>query len=142
MSKKKKGKKKSISILHEVDKNLNGTYDDIMKEIEEMQMRLAAADAKARKQAKKKGKKHPEYYNYETLRKEARRELINEMEGNDFLTRITGVLSDIAPIVVIIARLVASLILAILSLSSVKVNIKPDTLTKMNMVYQKAMSIA
>jgi hypothetical protein len=43
---------------------------------------------------------------------------------------------------VIIARLVASLILAILSLSSVNVNIKPDTLTKMNMVYQKAMSIA
>lgn len=63
------------------------------------------------------------------------------MEGNNFLERIMNVLNDIAPIVVIIARLVASIILAILSVSSVKVNIKPETLSKLQFVYGKAMAI-
>lgn len=139
--KKKKNKKKNISILHEVDTSLNGTYDDLMKEIEEMQLRLNYADSKARKLAKKKGKKNPQFYNYDRLRKEAREEIISQMEGNNFLERIMNVLNDIAPIVVIIARLVASIILAILSVSSVKVNIKPETLSKLQFVYGKAMAI-
>ena len=139
--KKKKNKKKNISILHEVDTSLNGTYDNLINEIEEMQLRLNYADSKARKLAKKKGKKNPQFYNYDKLRKETREEIICQMEGNNFLERITNVLNDIAPIVVIIARLVASIILAILSVSSVKVNIKPDTLSKLQFVYGKAMAI-
>ena len=139
--KKKKNKKKNISILHEVDTSLNGTYDNLINEIEEMQLRLNYADSKARKLAKKKGKKNPQFYNYDKLRKEAREEIICQMEGNNFLERITNVLNDIAPIVVIIARLVASIILAILSVSSVKVNIKPETLSKLQSVYGKAMAI-
>lgn len=139
--KKKKNKKKNISILHEVDTSLNGTYDDLMKEIEEMQLRLNYADSKARKLAKKKGKKNPQFYNYDRLRKEEREKIISQMEGNNFLERIMNVLNDIAPIVVIIARLVASIILAILSVSSVKVNIKPETLSKLQFVYGKAMAI-
>lgn len=139
--KKKKNKKKDISILHEVDTSLNGTYDDLMKEIEEMQLRLNYADSKARKLAKKKGKKNPQFYNYDRLRKEEREKIISQMEGNNFLERIMNVLNDIAPIVVIIARLVASIILAILSVSSVKVNIKPETLSKLQFVYGKAMAI-
>ena len=139
--KKKKNKKKNISIIHEVDTSLNGTYDNLINEIEEMQLRLNYADSKARKLAKKKGKKNPQFYNYDKLRKEAREEIICQMEGNNFLERITNVLNDIAPIVVIIARLVASIILAILSVSSVKVNIKPETLSKLQFVYGKAMAI-
>ena len=138
---KKKKKKKSVSILQEVDKNLNRTYDDIMTEIQDMQARLAAADAKARKQAKKKGRKSPTYYNYEKLRKDARNQIITDMEGSDFLTRISNILNDIAPIVIVIARLIASLICAILSITSVKVNIKPETLSKLDSVYHKAMSL-
>jgi hypothetical protein len=81
-------------------------------------------------------------YNYEKLRKDARTQIISDMEGNNFLARIQNALNDIAPIVVVIARLVASLICALLSLTSVKVNIKPEVLAKLNNVYTKAMSIA
>ena len=50
MSKKKKNsKKKSISILKEVDKSLTGTYDDLIEEIQDMQYQLNLADQKARK---------------------------------------------------------------------------------------------
>lgn len=140
--KKKKKKSSSVSILKEIDKSISGTYDDLMTEIQEMQARLAAADMKARKQAKKKAKKNPTMYNYEKLRRDARTQIISDMEGNNFLARIQNALNDIAPIIVVIARLVASLICALLSLTSVKVNIKPEVLAKLNNVYTKAMSIA
>jgi hypothetical protein len=140
--KKKKGKKKkNISMLKEIDSTLNGTYEELMQEIEMMQLKLNYADSKARKIAKKKGKKNPKYYNYEKLRKEAREEIVKEMEGNNFLDRALNILNDVAPIITIIARLIASVILAILSITSVKVNIKPDTLNKMDTVYKKAMAI-
>lgn len=141
MSKKKK-KKKSISILQEVDKTLNGTYDDLMEEIQDMQLQLAIADQKARKKAKKKGKKNAKDYSFQTEQRKVREELITKMTGNNFLERVNKVLEDILPIVIVIARLVASLILSILSLDIVKVNIKPETLKMMNAVYNKAMAIS
>ena len=137
-----KKKKKSISILNEVDKSLNGTYDSLIKEIEDMQLRLNYADQKARKKAKKLAKKkNSGYYDYETLRKEARMEVVGIMESNNFIDRAMKVLNDIAPIIVVIGRLIASLILAILSLDVVKINIKPETLNGMNAVYKKAMAL-
>lgn len=142
MAKKNKKKKNSISILNEVDKSLNGTYDDLMKEIEDMQLRLNYADQLARKKAKKMSKKKGgKYCDFETLRKEARMEVVGKMESNNFLERAMKVLNDISPIIVVIGRLIASLILAILSLDVVKINIKPETLNNMNNVYKKAMSI-
>ena len=141
MSKKKKKQQRSISILQEVDKSLNGTYEDLKKEIEDMQLRLNYADQKARKKAKKMAKKKGgKFYDYESLRKEARMEVVGTMEGNNFLERAMKFLSDLSPIVVVIARLIASLILAILSLDIVKVNIKPKTLESMDAVYKKAMA--
>ena len=50
-------------------------------------------------------------------------------------------LNDIAPIIVVIGRLIASLILAILSLDCVKMNINPKTLETMKAVYNKAIAI-
>ena len=142
MSKKKKKKKqKSISILNEVDKTMGKTYDNIIQEIEDMQLQLYIADQKARKKAKKKMRKDPNYFKNSEERMKARREVIETMEGKNFFDRIEKVLKDIAPIVVLISRLVASLILSILSLDVVKMNIKPETLGKMKNVYQLAVSV-
>lgn len=139
---KNKKSKKSISILKEVDKSLNGTYDDLMKEIEDMQLRLNFADQKARKKAKKMSKrKSKNPVDLENLRKEARMEVIGKMESNNFLDRVMNILNDISPIIVVIGRLIASLILAILSLDCVKINIKPKTLETMKAVYNKAIAI-
>lgn len=146
MSKKKKKKKqpKGVSILKEVDKTLNGTYDDLMEEIQDMQLQLAIADQKARKKAKKKYKKDKTNREHEYLyeQRRVREEVVNTMMGNNFLERVDKVLKDIAPIIIVIARLVASLILSILSLDIVKVHIKPEFLEKMNSVYTKAMAIS
>lgn len=143
-NKKKKTSQKGISILKEVDKTLNGTYDDLMEEIEDMQLQLYLADQKARKKIKKKykGDKSNREHQYITEQRKVREEVVNKMMGNNFLERIQKVLNDIAPIIIVIARLVATLILSILSLDIVKVHIKPEYLKKMNFVYEKAMSIA
>ena len=123
-------------------KRLNGTYDDLMKEIEDMQLRLNFADQKARKKAKKMSKrKSKNPVDLENLRKEARMEVIGKMESNNFLDRVMNILNDISPIIVVIGRLIASLILAILSLDCVKINIKPKTLETMKAVYNKAIAI-
>ena len=141
MSKKKKKKGKSISLLSEVDSHLNCTHDDLMKEIEEMQLKIAIADDKARRKAKKLAKKKGgKCYDFNELRKETRLEVVGDMENKNFLERITDFLNDITPIVILIGRLVASLILSILSIDTVKLHIKPETLKKLNNVYTKAMS--
>ena len=58
------------------------------------------------------------------------------------MKKIIQILKDIAPIIVVIARLVASLILSVLSVDEVKVNISKETLSKLNNIYSKAMVIA
>lgn len=142
MSKKKKKKKeKSISILNEVDKTMGKTYDNIIQEIEDMQMQLYIADQKARKKAKKKMRKDPNYFSNSEERMKARKEVIESMEGKNFLERIEKTLKEVAPIIVVISRLVASLILSILSLDIVKINIKPETLNRLKNVYQLAIAV-
>ena len=140
-----KKKKKSISILEEVDKSLNQTYDDLMEEIQVMQIKLNQADQKAAKKAKRKAKKKKDqnaYFELEAERREIRKKMLEDMSSNNFLERVQNVLKDLVPIVKIIARMVASLILAILSIDSVKVHIKPETLTKLQNVYNSAMAIS
>lgn len=142
MGKKKKKKKKKVSILAEVDKNLDQTHKKLLEEIEDLQLRVSYADQRARQQAKRMAKKkNGKFYDYEELRRKARMEVVGNMESNNFLERIMKALNEIAPIVIIIGRLIASLILAILSIDKVKLAIKPETLEKMTSVYNRAMAI-
>ena len=61
MSKKKQKKKKkggqSISILQEMDRNMDTTYKNLLQEIEDYQMEIYIADRKARKKERKRLKK-------------------------------------------------------------------------------------
>lgn len=146
MAKKKKKSKKSISILNEVDKVIEGTYSNIREEIEDIQLKLNIAEQKAKKAAKKIAKKKraskKDFYDANELRTKVRKEIIEEsFEKKGLLDRITSTLQDMGPIVVIIARLIASLISCILSIDIVKVMVKPETLKKMDTVYKKAMAV-
>ena len=143
MSKKKK-KKKNTSVLHEVDNTLSKTYNDLMDDIHRMQAQLAIADTKAKKKLHKYNKKHPgnaNLYNNDSFRAHVRNEIIKDMNKTNFLDRAYRALQDLAPIVIIMARLIASLILSILSMDIVKVHIKPATLEKMTRVYNTAMAV-
>ena len=140
MSKKKKKKDK---FLKEFDKALSYSYDDLTEEIAEMQLRLKRADDKAKKKAKKKKKKNKDYsYEYSKERIKARKGIIEEMEGNNLLERAENFLKDVTPLVVIASRLLVALILAILSIDVVKLNIKPETMQRLDKVYKMAMSVS
>ena len=141
--KKKKNKNKGISTikLKEVDKNLMEGYEAVTKEIEDYRIKLYLADQEARKKAKKKIKKDPKYFETSHERIEARRKVINEMEGNSFFERMEKILNDIAPVIVIISRLVAALILTILCIDPVRIGIKKETYDKMQVIFNSAMAI-
>lgn len=136
---KKKNKKKS-TIISMVDSSLNSKKDTIIKEIEDLQNSLSQVDIALYKKGKKKN--NPKWTKTVEEKKRAIRvEIVQKMEGSNLLDRIISIITSVAPIVVLVARLIAALILSILSIPSVKVMIKPKTLKTLNMVYDKAMKI-
>ena len=71
-----------------------------------------------------------------------RKEVIKNMENRNFFERVTGIIQELKPICIIIARLVMSLIVSILSIDAVKYRISPKTLNAMRNVYDLAKSVA
>ncbi len=141
MSKKKNKKKNNGSLLTHIDNTLDKTYNSIIEEVQDLQYQLNMADQKARKKAKKKIKENPNYFDTSIERLEARKEVVKKIEGDNLLDRIQSLFKDMVPIVLVISRLIASLILAILSLDIVKTHINPNTLLKMQKIYQLTTSV-
>ena len=149
MSKKKKNKKtqktkKSIMLLSEIDTSMNGTYDTLIEEIQEMQLRINIADAKAMEKQRKKMIRQdmgviPYYVSKDRVK--ARERELKRMEETKFLDRIEDTFKNLVPCVILIARLVAALIIALLSVEPIKRIISPVMLNKLNSVYKLAMSI-
>ena len=149
MSKKKKNKnhkkaKKSILLLSEIDTSMDTKYESLIEEIQDIQLRINLADAKAMKKQRKKMIRNdmgviPYYISKEKVK--AREKAIADMEKSNFFGRIEDTLKGLVPCVILIARLVAALILSILSIEPIKKIIKPSTLEKMNTVYKLAMAV-
>lgn len=152
MSKKRKKKNnrknqkidKSLFMLKSIDKTMNKNYSDLIDEIQDYQRRLDKYDQKAIKKQKKKLVKQkmgvvPYYVSKDRLR--IRQEMIEQMEKEELLDRIEKSFKSIVPIVTIIARLVAALILSIFSFEPICHVIKPETFTKMKTIYDIAMAI-
>lgn len=138
---KKNKETKTISILDEIDNSLNKTYRDLMEEIQEIQLELNLADSEALMKERKKLKKRGDYDFSSSKRIDARKKVVKKMEETNFLKRIEAIFSDISPIIIVFARLVATLILAILSLEPIKKWISPLTIQAMDKIYNTAMSI-
>lgn len=149
----KKKKQYDVSeVIHtsapDVDENLDQTYDELVKEIKTLRLKLAIVDNRAKKKLKKKKhkgkyKNHKDMspYSNEGFRIYMRQQIVKDMESSNLVDRVERFLKQIAPVVVIVARLFASLIVAILSIDAVKLNITPETLQKMDGAYKLAMSI-
>jgi beta-glucosidase/6-phospho-beta-glucosidase/beta-galactosidase len=111
MSKKKKNKKnkkeqKSILLLSEIDTSINGAYDSLIEEIQEMQLRINIADAKAMEKQRKKMIRAdmgviPYYVSKDKVK--AREKALKEMEKTNFLGRIEDTLKKLVPCVILIA---------------------------------------
>lgn len=135
------GKKKNAIVLYQLDENLDRKYEEVLEEIQFYQADIKRAERKAKKKAIKQMKKGNNWFDpsYEVR---VRKEVIRKMEGDNFFDRVERILYDIKPICMIIARLVMSLILSILSIDSVKYRIRPETLGKMRTVYDVARTIS
>lgn len=147
MAKKDKKKKKkanttyaSKAMLNDFDDMLSSTYSDLSEEILDIQRKLEAKDLAARKKAKKKLKKNPNYKIEKDLRKN-RIEIIQSMEDSNLLNRINSFIKDMGPILIALSRMIVCLILSILSISTVKAKIKPETLMKLDSIVSRLSSI-
>lgn len=140
MGKKKKKDKANGVFLKDIDKSINKSYDGIIEEISMYQSMLKTYDRKALKKARKRSSIR-KGITYDMLRREGRMNILRDIEDSNILARIQNIFNDLVPIVILIARLVASLILSILSIPAVKVHISEGTLTLLTSIYQKAMEI-
>jgi vacuolar-type H+-ATPase subunit I/STV1 len=147
--KKQKKQKKNVSYVKstskrtwmgKVDKNLNRQYDTIISTLEEYRDIIRECDRKCEKIARRRRRKGEPTY-LKRMKFECRYEVLQSMYGNSILDIAVGLFNQLAPLVVIIARLVASVILAILSLDIVRLNLSDKTLDKLKWVYNKAMEI-
>ena len=146
MGKKKKKKKydyrRDLKLL---DRDMHDTYKNIIKDIKVMHEELYTEDMKAKKRAKKKAKgdkkKEKYYYHNDYERKMKRLQKIKELEGSDLFDRVLYNMDGTASIVKIISRLVAALILAILSIEGMRYAIDDNTMRKMARVYEMSMNI-
>lgn len=136
--------KKSILLLSEIDESLNTKHDSLIEEIQEIQLRINIADAKAMEKQRKKMIRNdmgviPYYVAKDKVK--IREKALKEMERSNFFGRIEESFKKLVPCVVLIARLVAALIIAILSVEPIKQIISPSLLKRMNSIYNIAMSI-
>lgn len=132
-----------MGLLDQIDSTLNSSYDSLLEETQMIQMRLYMEDEKIRKKAKKMAKKKnpKKYYNEQEERRKVREEIVYHMEEGGFFDRVMIALKDIAPVIIVLARLVAGLICALLSMDVVKAHIGKGMLEKLNAVYSAAMAI-
>lgn len=127
-------KVKRVSVLDGIDMSLNKQFEEIVRDIEETQFQIEKADKKKAKKAKKKMKKGKVCF-YDPKSKKARIKAVNHITSEEVFGSIMSFLRDTKPIILILARLVGALILAILSLDVVKKHISAEALNRMREMY-------
>ncbi len=139
MSKKKKKKKQ----LKKIDKNLNIKYADLIKEIDDMQKYIKKIDKKAKKRAKRKAgddkKLYKQIYKADMERAKARYKVVNENES--LFDNLESTIDDVKPAAKILSRLIAGLIVTILSIEVVQLNITPAQMNSLDKLYRLSMRI-
>lgn len=131
----KKGSKDIMVRLKELsplDMQMDEEMTQTVTDIEEYQKRLRFVDGEFSRELKK-GDKCDDRVKYRIV--EARRDIVADMEGTSFLERAERLLHVVAPAVASIARMISSVILAILNLGVVRERISQNTLAKMIGVY-------
>ena len=145
MGKKKNKKHKKTeeekSLLKEIDRDIISQYYSIKEDTERFQYELAKADRKTKKKYKKalKNGKPFSFVDNDSVR--SRKKILKEMEEEDFLSKATRLCKEFIPIMKLLGRCLALLIVAILSLDYVKSTASKDTLSKLDQLFKLGMSI-
>ena len=130
-----------IEAMKKIDFSLDNEFSNVIDEIEKIQQDIVDADKKARKKLKKEFKKSRNEFYVNRYSVEARRNAASKISNRGYFQMIQEWLKKGYKIAIIIARLLSTLIVSILSLEPVQRSIRPETLKEMVNIYNIAMSI-
>lgn len=149
---KKKNKKKNkyedlaIMALDDISmkkskKSLDKDFKRAIKEIENMRYTLYEADKLTNKKDRRKiNQKEKEFYtDMESVK--ARKKMAKKWKKSGFLDSMIQLLNEISPFIKMLAKGLCMLIIAFLSLDSIKRIISPEILCKISTVFHLANSI-
>lgn len=137
---------KKAEILYEFDDTLDQKYKEVLDDIKFIRADIHREERKARKKAYKRMRKGNRFYDtrgqYNVRRAAIRRMEEKDKEGLSFIDKVLDIFVELKPICVIIAKLVMSLIVSILSIDVVKYRIGDNALNRIHQVYVAAEAVA
>ena len=135
-------KKKSLNLLHELDKGLMGHYDSLEAELDDYRKQIAMADKIAERKMRKKLRKNPNAVYSTREQRSVRDNILRNMEKTGFIDRCSAALKAMVPTVVMLARIIASFILCLLQIRPIqKLCITHGWDVKLQGLYNLAMSV-
>lgn len=139
--KKKKQQKKDLSTLQVLDAKMDRIHETLIEEIEAISRSIKYQDQKIKKKAKKRARNGilSVFSPMDEMTK-VRMEAMHTIDRINLWDVAETILKGFLPIVVVIARLVAALILLIFQ-CPLRTRLSPSTVGKMDRVYQLAMAI-
>jgi hypothetical protein len=134
---------KSLNLDEFIDANPEASYEEVMEEIIKYQEKMSMVDCKVRKSIDKKSKsnKKIDIDTYMKIKKEVRKEVVEEMEKNSFLPRILKTITTVSKTIKTIAKMMIYFISAIFNVDGVKELLKSETLGMMQQIYEKSLKI-
>ena len=134
---------KSKKKIKKYDKKLHKRYDKLYDEILGMQKYLKKIDKKAKKKAEKLSggdkKKYKKIYKEDKKRAYERYKLVEDHGG--LFDHILYTLDNLEPTAKFLSRLVATLVVTILSVEGVRMNISPNQLDTLDRIYKLSMKV-
>jgi hypothetical protein len=137
----KKKKQSTESLLNLIDTDIMSQYRDIREDLDDFQYQLMVADRKDKKKYKKKMKKGKKYKYGNSKAERVMEKRKNSVYSGSMTDDFLDTLNDLRPVITMTGRCTAVLLLAILSMKSVKVNASKNTLKKIDKIFEFGMKL-
>lgn len=137
----KKKKQSTESLLNLIDTDIMSQYRDIREDLDDFQYQLMVADRKDKKKYKKKMKKGKKYKYGNSKAERVMEKRKNSVYSGSMMDDFLDTLNDLRPVITMTGRCTAVLLLAVLSMKSVKVNASKNTLKKIDKIFEFGMKL-
>ena len=137
----KKKKQSTESLLNLIDTDIMSQYRDIREDLDDFQYQLMVADRKDKKKYKKKMKKGKKYKYGNSKAERVMEKRKNSVYSGSMMDDFLDTLNDLKPVITMTGRCTAVLLLAILSMKTVKVNASKDTLKRIDKLFEFGMKL-
>lgn len=137
----KKKKQSTESLLNLIDTDIMSQYRDIREDLDDFQYQLMVADRKDKKKYKKKMKKGKKYKYGNSKAERVMEKRKDSVYSGSMMDDFLDTLNDLRPVITMSGRCTAVLLLAILSMKTVKVNASKDTLKRIDKLFKFGMKL-